>query len=154
MCEYSPLRLESTCFMKRIVNSFTKLGPRPLVVALLLQQFIFFNIILPGHTRGQITTDGKHTKDPAPIASCCCCCCGSHATAPDTKPDSKSPPSKRDREHCALCDFAARVLPTPSPCIILPELGLLDIVPPARPCTPIPADLIQSYQSRGPPISA
>ena len=43
-----------------------RLRARPLVAFLLVYQFLFLNVVLPGHTRGAITTDGKH------VAKCCC----------------------------------------------------------------------------------
>jgi hypothetical protein len=133
--------------MKLIVNIFTAVRARPFAMALLLYQVLFFNVFLPGHTRGSITLSGKHTADSSP---CCCCCCG-HENPDTKKSDSKQVPSQRDKEECAICHFAARVLPTPVVSFVLPELGLLETRPLVSPSVPVPADLVRTYLSRGPP---
>ncbi len=131
--------------MFRFTKSFTSSRSQTVAMALVLYQFIFLNFFLPGHTRGSITLDGKHIADPAP----CCCCCGDRADL--SKSDSHGTPSKHDKEECAICHFAARVLPTPVFKFVLPELGLLETRPLARPAIPVPADVVRTYQPRGPP---
>ena len=114
-------------------------------MALLLHQFIFFNILLPAHTRGAITLDGKHTVE----APGCCCCMGGTSKSDDG--NSKHSPSKRDQENCAICNFAARVLQATPVDLTLPKLGLLEILPPARPASSCSISCASVYQSRGPP---
>jgi hypothetical protein len=113
----------------------------PAISALIVYQFIFFNIVLPLHTRGMITVDGKHTAN----AVCCCCCGGRTRQAPNSEP------SQRDRQNCAICYFAAHVMPTPFPNLKLPEMGLLRILPPPQSMSALSLDHLLTYQSRGPP---
>jgi hypothetical protein len=128
------------------MNAFRKnlalFRAHPAISALIIYQFFFFNIVLPLHTRGMITVDGKHTADTA-----CCCCCGGGAS----KPVPGSEPSQKDKENCAICYFAAHVMPTPFPNLKLPELGLLRILPPPPSVSAVSLDLLLTYQSRGPP---
>jgi hypothetical protein len=131
--------------MQHLVNIFTAFRARPFAGLLLLYTFLFFNVIVPGHQRGAITLDGKHSID---TASCCCCC---HDNSAAAKSDSKHAPSQHDKAECAICHLAARILPIQVLCIVLPELGLLETVPLDRPSAPVTADLLQTYQSRGPP---
>ena len=134
--------------MKLIANILRACRARPFAVALLFYQVAFFNIFLPGHTRGSITLDGKRTRDAA-AASCCSYCCES--STPEKTTDSKDARSKKDRENCAICHFAARVLPTPFVSFVLLEIGLLELMPPVAPATPVQADLWSTLHSRGPP---
>ena len=110
---------------------------------LLAYQFIFLNVILPGHTRGAITLDGKHTGCPM-----CCCCCAKAADSSSTPV-----PSQRDRDNCALCSFAARLTFYVPPNVRLTEFHLLEILPPA----PSPAIVIcpptRIESCRGPPAA-
>jgi hypothetical protein len=117
-----------------------RLRSRPLVAFLLVYQFLFLNVLLPGHTRGAITLDGKH-------APRCCCCNGGGGG--DQKPGT---PSQRDRDHCAICDFAARVT-TPEVFILrLDPVGLLARLPVPTPTILVSADFLPTYLGTGPPI--
>jgi hypothetical protein len=112
---------------------------------LLAYQFVFLNVVLPGHTRGAITLDGKHTACPM----CCCCDSGGGGTDPGT---GKQPaPSQHDRDNCALCNFAARLTFVVPPNLRLTEFHLLEILPPA----PSPAIVVcpptRIDSCRGPP---
>ena len=111
-----------------------------------MYQAFFLNVVLPGHTRGAITTDGKHT--PAR-----CCCCGGGAA--DHGPANKGPaePSRRDRDHCAICDFAAGLTSVPVVVLTLPPLGLLDLLPVPPPAVDESRDLLPTYLACGPPLS-
>jgi hypothetical protein len=114
---------------------------------LLIYQALFLNVLLPGHTRGAITIDGKHTTDACP----CCCCCGGDKAA-TANPDFGMP-SKRDREHCAFCEFAVGLISIPIVKFTLPEFGLLDVLPIAPPRVVISLDRISTYFACGPPLS-
>jgi hypothetical protein len=111
---------------------------------LLAYQFFFLNVVLPGHTRGAITLDGKHTGCPM----CCCCAAASHADK-----TGQPIPSQRDRDNCALCNFAARLTFVVPPNLRLTEFQLLEILPPA----PAPAVVVclttRIDTCRGPPVS-
>jgi hypothetical protein len=112
---------------------------------LLAYQFVFLNVILPGHTRGIVTLDGKHTACPM-----CCCCCAAQKLAPG---DPHPAPSQRDRDNCALCNFAARLTFVVPPNLGLTDFHLLEILP----ADPSPAIVICPLTRidccRGPPIS-
>jgi hypothetical protein len=98
--------------------------PSRIILGLLLAyQALFLNVLLPGHTRGAITLDGKHT---AP-----CCCCGGGADRPAGK--GPAVPSQRDRDHCAICQFAAGITSVPMLYLKLAEAGLVERLPPPRP---------------------
>jgi hypothetical protein len=134
--------------MTTFAKSLRQIRSRSFASALLVYQFIFFNILLPGHTRGAITLDGKHTLVSVP-----CCCCGlENPAAKSTTGKSNGVPSQRDRDCCALCHFAARVLPTQFVGFTLPKMGLLDVLPVSNPDVPVSVDVIHTYQSRGPPL--
>jgi hypothetical protein len=127
--------------MNTFANIFAVVRSRPFAAGFLLYQIIFFNVFLPGHTRGAITLDGRRAS---------CCCCGSPDAGGSTG-DSKRSPSPRDRENCAVCHFAARVMPTPIASFCPLKLGLLEVLPAPTPVLPITPDPIPTYQSRGPP---
>jgi hypothetical protein len=120
---------------------------RLLGASLLLYQFFFFNILLPGHTRGAITLDGKHHPDGA---SCCCCC----SDLPTPPAGSKQPPSQKDRENCAICNLAVRIMPTPIFTISLPPLTFLKAVDPDPIWQPVSITPISTCLERAPPSCA
>ena len=70
-----------------------------------------------------------------------------------TKSSPNDPPPKQDRDNCAICHFAARVMPTTVVSFVLPELGLLERLPQLAPAIPTHIWEIETYQSRGPPIN-
>jgi len=109
-------------------------------VALLVYQAVFLNVLLPGHTRGAITLDGKHT--PA-------CCAG------DPKPPAGAPavPSRRDRDRCAVCQFAIGLTPVLFFRTTLDGLGLLRRMTAAPRLAVCPLELIPTYLACGPPLS-
>jgi hypothetical protein len=111
---------------------------------LLAYQFIFLNVILPAHTRGAVTLDGRHT------ACLMCCCCGGGKPADNS---SAPVPSQRDRDNCALCNFAARLTFVVPPNLRLTDFQLLEVLPPA----PAPAIVVcppaRIHCCRGPPVS-
>jgi hypothetical protein len=121
---------------------FAALRTRPAVTVMLVYQALFLNVLLPGHTRGAITLDGKHT--PA------CCCAG------EPKPADGAPavPSRRDRDHCALCQFAAGLTPHLFFRITLLPLGVLERLAGMRPGVVRPAEFAATYFACGPPASA
>jgi len=63
--------------------------------------FLWFNVVVPGHTRGMVTLGGKS-------ASCCAPCCAERLA----KQISDKPTPQQQRE-CAICFVAAIYLPPP-----------------------------------------
>jgi hypothetical protein len=108
---------------------------------LLIYLTLFLNVLLPGHTRGAITTDGKHSP-----ASCCCC------GDPQPAQPNSGVPSQRDKDHCAICQFAAGLISVPVVWLKLDELGLLEIRPVATTAPVISLDRISTYFACGPPL--
>jgi hypothetical protein len=129
--------------MRLIGTILARLHARPIVAFLLVYQFLFLNVILPGHTRGAVTLDGKHA------AQCCCCC--DHAV--DGPAKSPAIPSQRDRDHCALCDFAARVTTQQVFVLRLDPIGLLARLPVPTPTVLVSADFLPTYLGTGPPTA-
>jgi hypothetical protein len=120
------------------------------VIALLAYQFLFLNVIVPGHTRGAITLDGKHSGD-CPM----CCCCGDAPANDQGKPDSKQhAPSEKDKESCAICNFAARVMPATFVDLKLGELRFVELMPVTGAHVAASLDFIPTYLGRGPPAAA
>ena len=112
---------------------------------LLLYQAFFLNVVVPGHTRGAITLDGKHAAARCP--ACCCC-----SPAADTDAGGTHAPSQSDRDNCAICNFAAHVTPAPAIDFVPPPLlELLATLPLLQQPAVISADLSPTYYGRGPP---
>lgn len=131
--------------MRRIGTDIRRRLPRLGAWLLLAYQFVFLNVVLPGHTRGAITLDGKQT-------GCLMCCC-SCRIAKSTPAHDQPIPSQHDRDDCVLCNFAARLTFMAPPNLRLTEFHLLEMLPPAvRPaivhCPPTRID-----SCRGPPAS-
>ena len=122
------------------------LRPRKAILGLLLvYQALFLNVVLPGHSRGAVTLDGRHTADLKP-----CCCCGGSGD-PSAGHPGPAVPSRRDREHCAICQFAAGLSPAPFLHVTLAPAGLLDRLPDPPPDRAVPADPALTYLACGPP---
>ncbi len=119
---------------------------RAILGFLLVYQAVFLNVVLPGHTRGAVTLDGKHTAGGP-----CCCCGGDEGTTRRPVGQGPAGPSRRDRDHCAICSFAARVTPPPAFDFRLPPLGLLERLPPPVPATATSVARIRTYLACGPP---
>ena len=62
-------------------------------------------------------------------------------------------PQQHDCEHCAFCQFAARISHSPPMPVIVPALLRLDYVLVVYPPDYIPADIAHAVNARGPPIS-
>jgi hypothetical protein len=109
---------------------------------LLAYHCVFLNVILPGHMRGAVTLDGKHTGCPM----CSLCAAAAHADK-----TGQPIPSQRDRDNCALCNFAARLTFVVPPTLRLTDFHLLEVLPPV----PAPAVVVcppaRIDSCRGPP---
>lgn len=68
-------------------------------------------LFLPAHTRGQITLGPRDGATTAPTTTRSCCDADEDHGVATTHPISKSPTSK-DRANCAICFWAAGILPT------------------------------------------
>jgi hypothetical protein len=112
---------------------------RSAALALLLYEAMFLNVLVPGHTRGAITLSG------GAVASCC----ASHQSR-----SSQHVPTQKDRENCAVCNFAARMSTPPVISWTMPKLGLVQLLPFPPPSVATSIDRRLPYLSRGPPSLA
>jgi hypothetical protein len=121
---------------------------RPLTLAFFVYQFLFFNVLLPGHNRGSVTVDGKCHGS---IFSCCCCCGGPEASAAVAKHGSKDAPTSEDRKNCAFCNLAARLAAPDVLHFVMPPIGRLEIAPPVVQAIPPSIETFPTYLGRAPP---
>jgi hypothetical protein len=115
------------------------------VIALLIFEAIWLNVIVPGHTRGAVTLPGFE-PDPAHAAHSCC------AGSPEKSDGSKDSRPGSDRAaHCAICFFAVRLCVPAAVCLDPGPLELLC----SRPDRPAVSIIIPEsqpiYLGRGPP---
>jgi hypothetical protein len=93
---------------------------RASVLALVIFELIWLNVIIPGHTRGCVTMPCG-CSEASPAAACPLC------AAADAKGSHHSP-TPTDREHCALCFFAAHLSIPPVIDLSAPKLRFLNYV--------------------------
>ena len=141
----SPASVDTACLLPHLLHRLT--ARRVIFGLLLVFQAFFLNVILPAHTRGAFTLDGKHSTD-GPSG---CCCCGGAAAQPGHGPFT---PSQRDKDNCALCQFMAGLSSAPVVTLTLPELGLLTLLPVPPPAVHVARDLQPTYFACGPPLFA
>src|SRR4051794_33155032 len=92
---------------------------RGFTIALLLVEALFFNVIIPGHTRGVIQLAGSQSQ-----ASCCA---SRHGESKQTPCDNKR------AANCAICAFAARLTVPLAIDFAPPPTGLVAILRPSAP---------------------
>jgi hypothetical protein len=71
----------------------------------ILFQFVWLNIVTPGHIRGLVTVGNEARSESAKSSTHGCC----HADGPaDSSDSSKAPaPTDEQKRNCAVCFFAA-----------------------------------------------
>src|SRR5687767_7541124 len=108
---------------------------RALGWSFILFQFVWLNVVLPGHTRGCVALPGSHPVTGAADVIGDSCCPSGPALRTDGQPDrhDHGAPTDDARRRCALCYFAARVSSPPPVSFAHPPLGLCATLPPA-PC--------------------
>jgi hypothetical protein len=109
-------------------------------LAVLLYEALFLNVLVPIHTRGAITLSGREGAS----------CCASH----ETQKSSKRTPTDKDRQNCAVCNFAARMSTPPVVSCVMPELGLVQLLPVPPPVTADSIAVRLPYFGRAPPAFA
>jgi hypothetical protein len=110
-----------------------------------LFQFLFLNVIIPGHHRGVIPLSGAASVSGMADFGCSLC---SRIPPP---PGSGKTPKSGLPSFCAICAIAAHLTVPPAFEMLLPVPGLLmclGILAPARVETP---RLIPTYFGRAPP---
>lgn len=120
---------------------------RSFCVALLLFQFVFLNVIIPGHRRGAIPMSGAASVNGIADFSCSLC------SQPPVQPAPGKAPKSRLPAPCAICAIAAHLMLPPAFELLLAPLGLLmclGVLTPARVET---LRFIPTYFGRAPPLS-
>jgi hypothetical protein len=116
------------------------------IIALLVYEAMFLNILLPGHTRGSITLAPKDATPAAKAEAKSGGCCRIH-----NEPAQEQKPTEKDRASCALCFFAARLV-TPPPALTAPvQLELVELLRAAEPTSRHAVDAFAAYDGRAPP---
>ncbi|HET6247146.1 MAG TPA: hypothetical protein VFE47_05545 [Tepidisphaeraceae bacterium] len=115
--------------MSAIVSAtiLTLLRSRRFRVAFLAFQFLWLNIVVPGHRRGIVSLPGSE---------CCECQTGAPAPAHDRCAKCPKVPDRTPTDparHCAICFFSARLSPAVAVDLSHPKLELFGAVedPPA-----------------------
>ncbi|HWE01650.1 MAG TPA: hypothetical protein VG326_04510 [Tepidisphaeraceae bacterium] len=113
-------------------------------LAMLAFQFLWLNVIVPGHRRGIVALPGDH---------CRACEQWAVASTKSCPADSKSPQrdSKDPAGHCAICFFAARVSPAVTYDFTHPPLRLIAVVQDDSALIAVDPHLILAYHGRAPP---
>lgn len=119
----------------------SRMRKRLALICLLVYQAIFLNIVLPGHTRGAVTMDGKG-------GACKACCASHHATE---NPASKNP-TEKEKSNCAICHLAARIVAPPSIDLTLPKLGFVELTAVQKRITIPSVELHFVRLGRAPPV--
>jgi hypothetical protein len=119
---------------------------RALRLAFVLFQALWLNVIVPGHQRGAVALPGEPCRACEPQATTAGPCC-------DDAPARRNPdqPHRDPARHCAICYFAARVLPPVVVDLTPPPLRLLEVRPVPAPPIRILIPFHPTYDGRGPP---
>ena len=121
---------------------------RPGILALLVFQALWLNVIVPGHTRGVVTLPGYepascHTNAPGG------CCPGRAETQSSDDPT----PGDGRAANCAVCFYAVRLTIPPAIDLTPAPLELLEIRDLPRIERLIQADRLTTYLGRAPPLA-
>jgi hypothetical protein len=129
--------------MRRVPGIMGPCRASKLICAFLLAyQFLFLNVVLPGHTRGVITLTGKSAS--CSLGDLGCPFCGHSG-------DTKKSPTHQDQSDCAICHLALRIVSEAPVDLRLTDLGLLCVAPDWRPQIPVLATPVSLPFCRGPP---
>jgi hypothetical protein len=99
---------------------------------------LFLGVILPAHDHSWLRIDDGDADEAFQTMS-----------APP--PGRSDLPHQDDCEHCAFCQFAARISHSPPMPTIVPSLLRLNYIFVVRPPAYIPADIDRMADARGPP---
>lgn len=119
---------------------------RPGILALLLFQALWLNVILPGHTRGMITVPGFERARDSTSSGAHGCCSTEPVPAGDPKPgDGRA-------GNCAICYFAARLTLPPVIDLVPAPVALLEIREVPRTESLVSLEPAPAYLGRAPPV--
>jgi hypothetical protein len=116
------------------------------VIALLLFQATFLNIVMPGHLRGVVTLTGRSSSERIGDLVCGGCC---------AKKASKTPakqPTRQERADCAICSIAAHLMTPPVVDLALTDHGPAFLNPESAPQRVESATYVHTYDACGPPV--
>jgi|SRR4051794_18820192 hypothetical protein len=116
------------------------------IFALIIQQFCWLNLVLPGHTRGRYTVGCESTAADAHSGGCCAT---RHAPG-----DRSTPPTPGDRAHCAVCFVALGTCAAPPVLCAPPPPAPLRMIDVPAPLAAPSVDLPPVYYGRAPPVVA
>jgi hypothetical protein len=117
---------------------------RGAILALLIFEAVWLNVIIPGHTRGCVTMPCC-CSEASSAASCPLCAAAENAT--------KHSPTPADRGNCALCFFAAHLSIPPALDLSAPRLLFLNYVRPELAQHLIAREVVMPFDACGPPVS-
>jgi hypothetical protein len=117
------------------------------ILLLALFQAFWLNVLLPGHTRGQIVMPGTPAAQATASHSCCE---ADDGTSPTKKSDA---PSKDRVSNCALCAFAAHMTVPPVLDLTFRPTDLLCLLPEPRTQSVTTLELVLAYLGRAPPAA-
>jgi hypothetical protein len=120
------------------------------IIALVIFELIWLNVIIPGHTRGAVTMPCGCPCETSASATCPLCDAGADLRANG----SHHTPTPSDRANCALCFFAAHLSIPPALDLSAPELLFLNYVKPEGARNLIAREVLVPFDGRGPPTSA
>jgi hypothetical protein len=127
--------------------------PRRLGILLFtLFQAFWLNVLLPGHTRGQIVMPGTPAAQAAETGHSCCEADTAPAAAPGHKSDGA--PTKSRAANCAICAFAAHMTIPPALDLTPRPTDLLCLLPEPRTQSVTTLELVLAYLGRAPPPAA
>jgi hypothetical protein len=123
---------------------------KPIHLALLVFQFFWLNVVLPGHTRGIVTLPGATGCEMADMAGASAhACCSAPRPAKSSRPPG-SLPAKRAAQ-CAICAHSLRITPPPVFDLTPPRAGLLELLPPPAARVAESSGFFATYLGRAPP---
>src|SRR3954468_1541541 len=109
---------------------------RAFTVVLLVVEALFFNVVIPGHTRGMIQLGGTRSAS---------CCAGKQGNPKEI------PADKNGASHCAVCAFAAQMSVPPGIDFAPAPIGLAEILPVSKAQQVDSVTSVRTYLGRAPP---
>lgn len=127
-------------------KKYRPMSSRAFRILFIAFQAFWLNVVLPGHTRGEVTLPCSMDRGCEVAVSTRPCCAATGKQAPGAPtPDQKS--------RCAICFFAAHVTPPPVVDFAPVVLELLYVRPVASPHSVESADIRLTYLGRAPPAA-
>ena len=119
---------------------------RAAILALVIFEALWLNVIIPGHRRGCVTMPCCSCSEASGAPACPLCAAAGKG--------SKHSPTPADRQNCALCFFAAHLSIPPTLDLSAPKLRFLNYVRPELAQHLISREVLVPFDACGPPVSA